>query len=83
MVIKSLTVTEDAYDALKAEKCGDESFSEVILRVMSEKKGQTARFFGALKGIEGTLLRERIKKRRAEIEREFGERAKRIKRSMA
>lgn len=79
MTIKSLTVTEDAYDALKALKYGGESFSETILRISSDKRGAAAKFFGALKGIDVVELRETIKQRRAEIEKECEERARRFK----
>ena len=82
MTIKSLTITENAYDALKALKYGDESFSEAILRFSSEKRGKAAKFFGALKGTDITGLRETIKNRRAEIERECAERAKRFKKAL-
>ena len=33
MVIKSLTITEKAYESLKRLKSGNESFSEIILKV--------------------------------------------------
>jgi len=49
MAIKSLTITEHAYNALKAVKCGDESFSDVIIRLSKEKVGAAAKFVGALK----------------------------------
>lgn len=79
MVIKSLTVTEDAYDALKALKYGDESFSETILRISSDKRGNAAKFFGALKDTDVAGLREMLKDRRVEIEKECVKRAGRFK----
>jgi len=47
MTIKSLTVTEKAYDALKRQKRGNESFSEVILRISNEQRN-AKQFFGIL-----------------------------------
>jgi len=52
MVIKSLTITEEAYDSLKRLKYGDESFSEVIIRVAKEKKPNLEKYFGILKQSE-------------------------------
>lgn len=33
MVVKTITITEEAYRSLKARKAGEESFSDVILRL--------------------------------------------------
>lgn len=79
MAVKSLTVTEDAYDALKRLKHGDESFSETILRVSHEKIGQATKYFGALGLQEGMRLEKTVKKRRIGWEKEFGERREKIK----
>ena len=80
MTIKSLTITEDAYEALKAMKCGDESFSDVILRLSREKVGAAAKFFGVWREKpEFTMeLKKRLKAHRAQIEKEFTERQKRF-----
>ncbi|MBI5390720.1 antitoxin VapB family protein [Candidatus Woesearchaeota archaeon] len=82
MVIKSLTITEDAYDALKMLKHHDESFSEIILRLSQEKIGLTSRYFGALKG-HTAALRENIQRRRKELDREVEQRQAIIKRRLA
>jgi predicted CopG family antitoxin len=80
MAIKSLTITEDAYDALKAMKYGDESFSDVILRLSKEKVGAVAKFFGIWKDKPEVVkeIRQRISERRALIDKEFAERQKRF-----
>ena len=78
MTIKSLTITEDAYDALKMLKQGDESFSEIILRLSQEKIGAAAKFFGALKNTNIHALREKIKERRKEIEKEYVQRSNKL-----
>lgn len=82
MVIKSLTITEEAYDALKVLKHGDESFSEAILRISKEKTGTTAKFCGALRG-QTEDIRRSIKESRAKTEKELTERAIRIRRRLA
>ncbi len=72
MVIKSLTITEEAYNALKTIKHGDESFSEVIVRISKEKIGLTAKFFGTLKinEKEAKEIEHNFKRRREIIEKE-------------
>ncbi len=81
MVIKSLTITEEAYNALKTMKHGDESFSEVIVRLSQEKIGLTAKFFGALKmsDREAKEVEQKIRLRRKNIETEFALRTKKIR----
>ncbi len=79
MVIKSLTITEDAYQALKMLKHGDESFSEVILRVSQEKIGLAAKYFGVLGKKEGWALQERISRARRELESELAQRNRKLK----
>ena len=46
MATKTISISEDAYDILKAKKESSESFSEVIVR-MSGKKNLSS-FYGAL-----------------------------------
>lgn len=84
MTIKSLTITENAYEALKRLKYGNESFSEVILRLSKEKVGYAAKFFGVLKFPNKDIkeLKGRIRKRRIEIEKEINERAKIIRKRL-
>jgi len=76
MVIKSLTITEDAYDALKTLKHGDESFSKTILRIKEDKANVIERYFGILKMSEKEIndWQKNIKKRREEINQEFQKR---------
>ncbi len=81
MVIKSLTITEEAYNRLKAMKMGNESFSKAIIRISNTKVGAAAKFFGMWKDDPGAVdeLKRRIKERRAVIDREFSERQKKIR----
>lgn len=80
MTIKSLTITEDAYTALKTVKHGDESFSEVILRLSREKIGLTAKYFGALSG-KTESLRKNVHRQRLAIEDEFKTRVAKMRRT--
>lgn len=81
MTIKSLTITEDAYDALKAIKHGDESFSNVILRISKEKRDHIEKYFGILKDSPGSAEEwvEDIKKKRKEADKESEEHQKKLK----
>ncbi|MBI5392799.1 antitoxin VapB family protein [Candidatus Woesearchaeota archaeon] len=81
MVIKSLTITEDAYNALKSVKYGDESFSDVVLRLSKEKIGAAARFAGALKmsETETRQWKEKVRKRREDMNLEFVQRSKKMR----
>lgn len=45
MVVKTITITEEAYNALKRLKKEEESFSEVVLRLTTQKNGQNLRAF--------------------------------------
>lgn len=70
MVVKTITVTEDAYDALKSRKAAHESFSEAILRVTKRKP--LSAFFGVLSKESGERLEAAIResrKRRTEVHR--------------
>ncbi len=59
MVVKTITVTEDAYEALKSMKVEDESFSEVILRI--KKKRPLSDFFGVLSKETGDRMEAAMK----------------------
>ncbi len=82
MVVKTITVTEEAYEALKRLKMENESFSQGILRVSQEKKiNPVVKYFGVLKDSKKEMveLRRKIKERRAEIDKEAEERAHKIR----
>lgn len=81
MVIKSLTITEDAYDALKKLKLGNESFSEVILRISRGKSNAIEKYFGTLKmsAKEVNEWQKKIKEERKEFDKNFRERQEKFK----
>lgn len=81
MTVKTITITEEAYDALKNLKTESESFSEGILRVSDERRGNLAQFLGILKhrSKELNAMKERIRKRRMEIDKEARERSRKIR----
>ncbi len=73
MATKTLTITEDAYGLLAASKMEDESFSEEIRRLFSEKKRKKlSDFFGILKDDEGEMQKdlERIRKMNIDLLKE-------------
>lgn len=59
MATKTLTITEEAYNALKKEKGPEESFSETVLKVTS-RKGKFSECAGVLKMSKGEW--EKIRK---------------------
>ncbi|MEZ3116288.1 antitoxin VapB family protein [Halobaculum sp. MBLA0147] len=52
MPTKSLTITEEAYDRLRAHKRPDESFTETIIR-LTDAEGDPADGFGAMADTPG------------------------------
>ncbi|MEK6838020.1 MAG: antitoxin VapB family protein [Nanoarchaeota archaeon] len=59
MAVKTITVTEKAYEALKAKKAPNESFSETILRFAGSRS--LKEFAGALSDESAKRLKESIK----------------------
>ena len=63
MVVKTITITEEAYRHLKARKAGEESFSDVILRLT--KRRPLRDFVGILSPDSADALRKAIDEDRA------------------
>ncbi len=62
MATKTITVTQDAYEALKSLKARNESFSQTILRVAKRKP--LSHFFGILSEETGKKLEKSIEEGR-------------------
>ena len=71
-MVKTITIMDDAYEALKRLKKKDESFSDIIIRVGKEKKMNLKEWFGVLKGDEERIkeFHSAIKKIREEVSRD-------------
>ena len=67
--MKTITITDDAYKRVKKMKEGDESFSELFLRI-SSKKPPASVFLGILK--KGSIEddRKRLKKFREDFNKD-------------
>ncbi len=81
MAVKTITVRQDAYEALKAMKEPNESFSETILRVAKRKP--LSSFFGALSKESGESLERAIIARRKRNLKFHQTRMKRIVKEMS
>lgn len=75
MAVKTITVTEEAYNALRRLKGGGESFSEVILKVTKNKIDFT-KYAGVLSEHRAKELKEHVKRTRERISRDMTERVK-------
>ena len=80
MAIKSLTITEEAYNLLKRFKYEEESFTEAILRIGKGKSSAIDKYFGILKlsEKEAEEWKNKIKKRRKEVDTEFKQRLNKL-----
>lgn len=66
MVTKTLTITEDAYNLLAGAKYKDESFSEEIIRLFSNKRRRPlSDFCGILSQVEGQEILDDLKQFKA------------------
>ena len=82
MVIKSLTITEEAYDTLKRLKREDESFSKTIIRVGRTGSGHLSKYLGLLKDNERTAeeMISEVKKNRQKFTKEMEDRHNKFER---
>lgn len=71
-MVKTITVTDQAYDHLKKLKTSDESFSQAIERIYLEKKSPNLdELVGTMSESDGTELDLAIKKGRNKFSRKF------------
>ena len=66
MVVKTITITEHAYEMLKRLKNKDESFSDVITRV-AKNRSELGKFFGLLPKEGATSARLNATRARKEL----------------
>ncbi|MBI1973605.1 antitoxin VapB family protein [Candidatus Micrarchaeota archaeon] len=67
MAVKTITITEEAYNTLKAKRQPEESFTKVILRIT--KRRPLSDFWGILSKESGEALeREIMESRRRHME---------------
>ncbi|HLC72440.1 MAG TPA: antitoxin VapB family protein [Candidatus Nanoarchaeia archaeon] len=81
-MVKTITVMDDAYEALKSKKTKDESFSDTIRRMCSEKKIDLRQWLGALKGKDrgAAEINKEIMEERAKMSKDLDERIKKLQR---
>jgi len=58
-MVKTITITENAYEKINAMKRRDESFSELFGRLAETGKGNVKELFGLLKKSEAEIATER------------------------
>lgn len=69
MAVKTITVTEKAYETLKARKAPNESFSEAIMRIAGRRS--LMEFAGALSKESADRLEKSIKEIRRRDEESY------------
>ena len=81
MVVKTITITEEAYNALKRLKKEHESFSQGIIRIAEGRKADLSKYFGILKDSK-TLdnLRKNIKRDRKYADIDIQKRQEKLRR---
>ena len=70
-MVKTITVTNKAYEALRKMKESDESFSKLIVRVARTKKTDLRKFLGILSEREADEAMERVRKIRKKTSEEI------------
>lgn len=73
MGTKNISLTEEAYERLKAHKREGESFTDTVLRLTAERDPMTG--FGAMADVEG--FREAVENGRDSLDDDFEERRRR------
>jgi len=74
MGTKSLTITDEAYERLKAHKREGESFTDTILRLTGDERDLMAGF-GSMSDV--AEFREAVEETRAELDADLRDRAER------
>lgn len=74
MTVKTITITEDAYNLFKRLKEEDESFSDLIKRIGSERKSDINRIFGVLSKYNVEEARKKAKEIRINLDKDLKQR---------
>ena len=69
-MFKTITVSEEAYEKVKALKRKDESFSELLIDLA--EKGSLEKFFGSITHNEAEELRKSYKEDRESVSSYYG-----------
>lgn len=78
MLVKTITITEQAYELLSVNKAPNESFSQIIQKHF--KKESLLSLAGILTRAEAEELRKNIAKGRKALRKRIGRTAKRLQR---
>lgn len=78
MAVKTITVTEEAYNALRKMKEDEESFSRVIIRLSERKKINLAKYSGILSEKRADELKMIAKKMRDRASEDVRERVRNV-----
>ena len=77
MAVKTITITENAYNRLKSTKSEDESFTDAIIRITN--RNPLDALVGILTKEDAAELRGNIKEIRRKMDAEVAETAKKLK----
>ena len=72
MMVRTVSLSDEAYERLKKAKKGSESFSDVVLRTVESPSGDLNRFFGAWKNgayakVEAKILTDSKRSRSRDV----------------
>lgn len=68
MGVKNISIKDKVYESLKKEKQDDESFSDVIQKLMDKREVKLKDFYGSLRdSLVLDEMKERIKESRKEV----------------
>lgn len=70
-MVKTITVTDEAYGILKKMKGENDSFSKVIIKVARERKTDLSRFLGILSKRDADDARKRVKNIREKLSKDI------------
>lgn len=83
MPVKTITITETAYEDIKKLKRENESFSELFLRLSREKRSTGRSIYGILKGEDTERLLKASRDFRERAEKDMEERKRVLARQLS